>query len=288
MVLEAGVKFIADLTSAYVEAIRGAVDKIVDAFQAFVAWAIDFAWEVITNLISFAFDAIVSLGETLWNSLLVFKERAMADMATIGTISSITLDMFTHIFFGDLFLILTAAGIGIECGLLTIKAATLGVGFIIDIILMTLASYIVSEVIGAVLDAYAGPEWSSGGFLDWFDGVIKSATGNKTQAETGFTVFRSCWSILGVYTAAFAFEAGGKAKSFALSIITCILGFFNLELRDPVLTVILLGVSTFTLMKTALDFHFGNINGAVSILQNIIGATAGSMAWTQFVWSFYS
>jgi len=42
MVYEAGVKFIADLTSAYVEAIRGAVDKIVDAFQAFVAWAVDF------------------------------------------------------------------------------------------------------------------------------------------------------------------------------------------------------------------------------------------------------
>jgi hypothetical protein len=36
------VKFIADLTSAYVEAIRGAVNKIVDAFQAFVAWAVDF------------------------------------------------------------------------------------------------------------------------------------------------------------------------------------------------------------------------------------------------------
>lgn len=215
MVYEAGVKLVCGLTNSVLSTIQSAVDKIVDAFQAFVTWAIDFAWGVITGLIGFAFDAIVSLGETLWNKLLVFKERAEADIATLGALASSTVDMFTHVFFGDLFLILTAAGIGIEYGLLTIKAATLGVGFIVDILLMTLASYIVSEVIGAVLDAYAGPEWNNGGFLDWFDGIVESASGNKIQAETGFAIFRNCWSILGVYAAAFMYEAGGTvSKSF--------------------------------------------------------------------------
>lgn len=42
MVYEAGVKFVCSLTTSAIETIQTAVTKIVDAFQAFVTWAVEF------------------------------------------------------------------------------------------------------------------------------------------------------------------------------------------------------------------------------------------------------
>jgi len=39
---EAGVKLISTITNAYISVIQTAVTKIVNAFQAFVTWAVEF------------------------------------------------------------------------------------------------------------------------------------------------------------------------------------------------------------------------------------------------------
>ncbi|HUT27227.1 MAG TPA: hypothetical protein VMW85_04180 [Methanomassiliicoccales archaeon] len=196
--VEIGLEAIGNMFSAAAAAVQGAVDAIVDAFMAFVDWAIDF----ITATLTAVFDPLISSVTNAINSYLAGLNSAMlliqSDVESTGSISAKGASNFVNALNGELYWILFGIATIFFVIVLAISAITNVFGFIVGIIASVAVMYIIEQMLSSnyiggesfnvnidgltadyvrdlALDAGAGPqtpeEEQSQEGLDWSAGL---------------------------------------------------------------------------------------------------------------------
>jgi hypothetical protein len=156
-----------EIISTVGQEIQTAVDKIVDAFQAFVDWLIDFVCDAIldplTSMIEDVWDGVVDWAAGLGATL----SRLAAEVdAGARSIASATLALVQSIVESDAFLVISLIGFAIFTVMLVLQPTVAPFMFVLDMI--------VPIVMMAILDA-------NGGFITDAAGEIASAAASTVE-----------------------------------------------------------------------------------------------------------
>ena len=148
MVYEAGIELVCGLTNSVLSTIQSAVDKIVDAFQAFVTWAVDFVSDAFSALIAQPLQALYS-GLESWANGLASLVSAAARSIENGTDNALaSFLIYQYIVESEVFKILMAIGISLFA--IITAASFLGpCGFIASMVAPLLVNILVSGMTAA-------------------------------------------------------------------------------------------------------------------------------------------
>ncbi|MBI0582822.1 MAG: hypothetical protein ISF22_01195 [Methanomassiliicoccus sp.] len=108
MMYQAGVRLISTITNAYISVIRTAVDKIVDAFEAFVTWAVEFIESVIDTVLGPIIDEIQLAIDDYGQGAVSALARAESDYEAFGSVKASTISSFSNALGGSLYQIIIA------------------------------------------------------------------------------------------------------------------------------------------------------------------------------------
>jgi len=147
-----GLKAISNLVSTAISAVEAAVNRIVDAFLAFVDWAGSF----ITNLIHSVIDPVANAIYDLWsnykasvNSALLLAE---ADYSSTGEVSDNALRTLRSALDGELYYVILGVTLSISIILFAITCVTNVLSFLL-ITAMSILAYVIIENAFATNDA---------------------------------------------------------------------------------------------------------------------------------------
>ncbi|GEM_PF-4060861 len=280
MVLEAGVKFIADLTSAYVEAIRGAVNKIVDAFQAFVDWAIEFIESTIDALFAPIIDAVQDAVNDYCYGVLNALMNMYSSYEQSQTISDELLNRFGDALHGTLFWVVFGLTLAIDLVLIALKVITNVWGFLLDIAVGLVVGVIIDQVFRAG-DFGRSETASTSGVDDGghynivnFRNSLESQGVDTDGDESESSKWATFWSTIGIAVSVFDLKLGYAIwtdSSYAK------MGKIGLTLSG-----ISLALSSFAnLLSTDENLKFWGT--AVNIISVIICAGATTVSFVEFM-----
>lgn len=178
MVYEAGVKFVCGLTNSVLSTIQTAVNKIVNAFQAFVTWAIEFIESTISSLVNGMIDGLQQLGNAFCGQMLMTCNAAASDYNSTGAVSQEQMNKIATAVMGSFFITLLALGSVIIAALVILNVVTNVFSFLVGMVLSTLVTFIVVEVFMSTIEYLQGDSNPTDNFSTFLSSLITSQGGD--------------------------------------------------------------------------------------------------------------
>jgi hypothetical protein len=212
MVYDAGVKLVCGLTNSVLSTIQATVDKIVDAFQAFVTWAVEFIESVVNELFAPIVNGIQQMGESYSNKVAAACSSLISDIQSIGSISEESLAALVKAILGDLFIMVAGITMIVVLALTTLSVVTGPFGFLMSFVTSIVVSLIVETALQAALatvdfmvDAGETMRQVIAGLLEWSGGSIDGNDVLSTMIDALIFMFE-------LYGAAFVAACPGLTK----------------------------------------------------------------------------
>jgi hypothetical protein len=167
-------------------AVAAAIDKVVDAFAAFVQWAIEFIQDIIdatlAPLIRPIQDAIGSYVAGIMSAAMVIETEYQNN----GHVSPGSINRLVDAIFGPLFLIMIGVVAAISVAIIAMKVATMGIGALLSYATSSVESFLITSALGSVLATIAfvslAPDLAEG-LADWVTEFVVGAGGSVSAGS---------------------------------------------------------------------------------------------------------
>ncbi|MBI0581755.1 MAG: pre-peptidase C-terminal domain-containing protein [Methanomassiliicoccales archaeon] len=243
--LKEGLKAISKLVSTAITAVEAAVDRIVDAFLAFVDWAIEFIGKTIDVILGPIVDAIEEMYSDYCHAIYGVMTSVISDFNDDGSVSPHTSTQLLLALQGGMYLLIFGIALSIEIVLLALTAITNIFSILIGFAVSLIGLFILQQSFGIGADqtdesAYKN---SISSFASSDQTTNTSAVNDyiENTANQNNGTYSSIWFNLGgficsmvalQFTEASIGQANKITKLSAVAlttgIISCALGFFAL------------------------------------------------------------
>jgi len=305
-------KFVKTLIQSAASYIEAAVDAIVDAFLAFVRWAITF----ITDVVNAAFgpviqpikEACVSYSQRVNTALMI----GVTECSVTGGVSSSTLSALSSAFFGDLYWVVLGVSVIVSLVIAALASLFAVFGMLISIAMASIVVVLAVNAIGLNQEQMnelsdergesegriADDASSSSASLVW-QLVLDATNYEETAQEPDMS---SLYDAISIVFGVFAIAAGLVAivgyadagafgyASLTLGILACILSFGSLALlqsKGLALFSAAIGFGSFFWGFCGTCMSLGKANQGAAIT-NTLGAALGFGAASCSVGAFLS
>jgi hypothetical protein len=242
------------LGGAAIQAVAAATKVVVDAFNAFVAWAIDYFSETINRVLGTISNTIQSLINGQYLSMSQFSLSAHGDVhGAGGNVSDQTKVQLKGLVYGDFFWVLVGAATLVSLILLGFQVITLGFGFLTSIAIMMIAGELLKNAINYISSASgtSSTDFGKSAIMNEINGTLGS---NQNEGVSdGVDIFDACFGIFTFIPEMAMFAVLKDKMDFALTLSMTLLAFMNLAIKDPIISVMTLGVSLICLAKLYCD-----------------------------------
>jgi hypothetical protein len=274
-----GLKAIGNLASDLWDEVQDAVDAIVDAFWAFVEWALKFIQELAASFFSPLIDPIVNCIDKYYAGIATAGSSIENDLNTEGSISSESIHMMVDAILGDLFWIMLGV-ISITALILSVfSIATGGLSFITTLALNVLISTLVLTIFG-VINVLTSDSGSCPGsvFYDFMMDKVADYGGDITPGgllQAGISCLCAVVDILISANLAMSmgipdFIANGAAIGFSLGILGlgfCAIGSITNSAMFQMTSLVMSGFGFYSLFTYRRSLTISNMLGSVSAKQ---------------------
>jgi hypothetical protein len=275
MVYDAGVKLVCGLTNSVLSTIQATVDKIVDAFQAFVTWAVDFVRECVQT----AIDSLVSLAKSIGSSWAQTAYNMASGGATNidqgqGTVDEYGKEIGRSFLKSDLYLICLEIAAALSIALVAVIALTAGAGFLIEKAVVPVVLGLIMGITISVIDHSQESSIVPGG--NQLSGIIADSLG--TQLATDLA------TIVGIFLAVSDYLVEHVMSSMAFASgagIGAIIGF-ALSMAGLILSLIALGESSLDgqVVYAMIGFGLSFVGTAYQLAEpSIVSGIIGDLLW---------
>lgn len=266
--IELGMKVLGELwglTQEVIDSIESTIDKIVDAFQAFVTWAVEFITDLVTDIFGPFIDDIKSYIFDYLEGVNAAVDRAALDFSSTGMVSDGSQRALGSALTGELFTVLLGIAVVIDILLIALTPVTSVFGMIVAFVAPIVVAPILSEVFSYINGddgVLSGPVNDALETLStWTRGVLESLcdwTFTSSKEQTAWGAFGGCMSILGTFVGAGGLVLSGAAvmkEAFylALSIVGSALGWFAMAVGSFNLSVVAIFVSAVPLVYSVVS-----------------------------------
>jgi uncharacterized membrane protein len=172
--VQAGINFVCNLWNA----VTAVVNVIVNAFQAFVTWAIEFVESTISSLMNGMIDGLQQLGDAFCGQMLMTCNAAASDYNSTGAIPQEQMNKIATAVMGTFFISLLAIGSVIIAALVILNVVTNVFSFLVGIVLSTLVTFIVVEVFMSTIEYLQGDSNPTENFSTFLSSLITSQGGD--------------------------------------------------------------------------------------------------------------
>ena len=294
-IAEIGLSFLVKLANDVAQAVKEVAQAIVDAFCAFVDWAVEFIKSTFAGLFAPMIDGLQSLIKGYQNDVMSAVSLAVIEFDAKGYISAGTIGLLFKAIVSDLFWACFGLIIVIQIALMAISAMTAGLGFLIQIaiglgatILMeqafgargsmedggdNLLSQVISIANGAIDDASIFLSQLMRSLTDW----VKK-TGNETSSRWDVVIGVTSF-LLGMFGAFFSgvdYVSGSNGgekvqKTFGYAAKGIVCGFLSAVLGFA--SFVATGVNE--IIASLVTSVIGVILGAMGIIYGLLDITGG-------------
>jgi len=157
-IAEIGLSFLVKLANDVAQAVKEVAQAIVDAFCAFVDWAVEFIKEVFNAAFGPMIDAIKGLITGFQTDVRKAASQAVSDYESTGSLSGSTLSLLYDVIVGDLFWFMLGVIVVIEVAMMVITAATAGMGFLIQMAIALGVSVLIEQALGSYKSSDSGSD----------------------------------------------------------------------------------------------------------------------------------
>jgi hypothetical protein len=270
-------------------------DTIVDAFLAFVEWAVAFIQEIVDTVFGPIVEAISDLVDSYCSGVQSALKRAEGDVVATGSVSSSSLSMLSSALQGDLYWVLLGLATVIELVLLAITPITITFGFLISVAISLIVTVVVQEALKVdeterwegELAAETTDEDVMGTILG-----IEASSGNERDEK-----MKVAWTImsgtLGIWSGSIGLRILSFAKAkvvsglaLATSAISTILGFSSISVEDEIIGHALALGSMFAAVSS-ISISIGDIilhKGLLSMISTSIGLIGLACSYEGMDW----
>jgi len=261
-----GLKAISNLVSTAISVVETAVDRIVDAFCAFVDWAIEQVSNIFNSLIAPLVDYISDAMHKIYSSIKSASTSIIADLEEGSQATADSLNQMTNSIIGDLFFWIVGISVTINLAIFLIKGMTLGAGFLISTCLCVMAGLVVTNIIGMAAGSYDGsaPQDSTNGAItDWIESIFLQAGKSPTDIDQLVGYLDSFWCVIELIPSMVVMEAvPGFAAGIGLAatLFSIIIGFYAIADHDARLSAVGLVLS----LIGVIDSYFGEAVNTLS------------------------
>jgi hypothetical protein len=268
-----GMKLLGAIANATANAIKGAVDTLVNAYTAFLNAVVAFALSIAHVIL----DPILSaIGTCLYS--LYRAAKAASDLMTIAiSVGGVMMDQarrdMSNAIFGDMFVGVLAIAIAVQIIFYLVKGITFGLGFVVSVIGTAILGLVVQNILGSALGTYDGdqPQNSTkGGITDFLESffLIRGKTQNAVDKMVGQV--SSFWCIIEFIPAMVMSEAMGCVREAAISIMAMVLAFYAIVDHDARLTALAMAFTLFAFLKTITSQSFADLDRELRIAVGIM------------------
>jgi phosphodiesterase/alkaline phosphatase D-like protein len=153
-----GLEAIANLASSAASAIMEAVDAIVDAFCAFVDWAIEFIKSTIRSSMNGMINGLQQLGNAFCGQMQMSCNAAAIDYNATGAVSQEQISKIATALIGTFFISLLTIGYVIITALIILSIVTNVFSFLVGLVVSTLLTFIVVELFMSTISYLQGDD----------------------------------------------------------------------------------------------------------------------------------
>jgi hypothetical protein len=215
MVYEAGVKLVCDLTNAAIQAIQTTANKIVDAFQAFVDWLVDFVCDTILA-------PLTSMIEDVWNGVVDWAAGLGATLSRLAaevgsgniSVASASLILIKMIMDSVAFTTITLMGLAIYAAMLVLQPMlapfVFVLGTVVPIVMMAILET-TSQVMGEAIDAASSAIGEVG------QAIVESVLGSALVNDVAL-ILSIIFGGMSALLDSIVFTVGGSFLTFAFSL----------------------------------------------------------------------
>ena len=259
-----GLKFLGQIVNGMAAAIVQAAEAMVDAFNAFVTWAIEFIQNSLNTIFGPIIDSIKNAINDYCAGISSAWMKVNLEFRTTGTVSPSTARMFGDALQGTLFLVLLAISVVIKMAMIALMVVTNVFGFLINLAVSQIAGIIVNQALSvgnhgtSTSNSIQGVD-SSGNvnmseYRSSLDASGINTSGNGTSEDT--SKWSAFWSIMGILSAEFAIKIGyGAWHDSGLATMGYVgLALSGISLALSCFAFSLTGSSDFALLSKALNF----------------------------------
>jgi len=159
--IDVGIAIVGALTAYYQNVIDTVVDiaeAMVDAFNVFVDWAIEFIKSTISSLMNGMIDGLRQLGNAFCRQAQLSCDAAACDYDATGATSSEQSNKIVTAFAGTFFITLLTVGYVIIAALIILKVVTNVFSFLVGLVVSTILTFIVIELFRSTISYLQGDD----------------------------------------------------------------------------------------------------------------------------------
>jgi len=265
--------------------------SIVDAFVAFMEWAIEFIQDIVDMVFGPIVDAIADAIDDFNHGIAAALSKCISELSSTGEISLHSKSQVFDAFYSDLFWVLMGVSVLISIVLMAIVGLTTVFGFILSFAISAIMSALIVNAIGLNAEDITNAENEVDNFTSEVDDsgaysvediAISLAIGMDEEYDVESWLF---WAVATIFAwtgfmasmiSLFGFEAGGRLGYTSLSVGLAGAAIAFGSALSPELGIfgVLIGLTGFVfgVMGAANSASIGNSGGATC---NIIGMPAG-------------
>jgi hypothetical protein len=146
-----GLHKIAEMIDTVSSVVIEAVNQIVNAFQAFVTWAVEFIESVVNELFAPIVSGIQQMGEQYYGRVAAACSDILSDIQSIGSISERSKVELAKALLGDLFVLVAGITMLIVVAMTVLSVVTGPFGFLTTFVISVVVSLIVETALQAAL-----------------------------------------------------------------------------------------------------------------------------------------
>ncbi len=276
MVYETGVKLVCGLTNSALSTIQATVDKIVDAFQAFVAWAINEITRIANLILDTVLDPLINAMDAFYMMVKAASEQIKQDIMNFGVATEEAMQNMIRAFTGDMLLIVLGLSVAVNAVFYAVQGLTVGAGFLISIVVSTIAGIVIQNIIGMALGNYdsTNPQDDTQGPLtNWLESIFLGSGMSQGATETVVGYLDQFWCVIEMIPAMVVAEAGGwkSLRGLAVTIFSIVLGFYAGGDHDARLTALAMVLGGIGIVDSLTDKNILTLDRHVKMLVLVVG-----------------
>jgi hypothetical protein len=277
--VELGLRMIGELirlTQVASNAISSAITAAVEVFDATVAWAIDEIKRIAQAIIVAAISSLIEAMDTFYNTVKAASLKIIQDIVNIGAASLSAINGMVNAFTGDMLMMIVALSIAINTAFYLVQGMTIGAGFLMSIVISTIAGIVIQNIMGMALGNYdsTNPEDDTHGVLtDWLESIFLSSGMSQSALDTVVGYLDQFWCVMEMIPAMIVAEAGGwkSVRGLAVTFFSIVLGFYAIGDHDARLTALAMILSGMGIVDSFLFEGIAILDKYAQLTVKIIG-----------------
>lgn len=259
-------------------------EPIVDAFQAFVDWAVDFIQQLISSMLDPLVDSLKGAIDGFISQVKTAYNMAVSDVERTGQLALSTLSLLSEALFSPLFWVVAGLGIIIQALLVALGPISLTFGFIAGMAISYIVVFVVYELVGAI----SSSQWFQaipGAFSDiwgWMEDNFGPGDDAPSEEQVAWSAFGGCMSVISVFYSLPDMLKGisWRAICLGIGVLSIAVGWAATSISSTGLGWIAIALGVISLIPAGFDMIVpgGRILASIVMVCGSIGIGCGYQA----------